>query len=298
MLCGGVLIVASTWRASADTIQVSAKVAAPLPSGPAIITSPHDQDHLTATPVTVVGTCPDNTYVKLYRDDAFSGVAQCEGGHFGISTSLSVGANKLQARVYNITDDEGPTSASITVYYVLPVTTPNTPAAQTPPPASTPTGSGTSGGGPLSVTGDYNYQMHYAGQPFAWKFQVNGGVGPYTITITWGDGETTTFQSTDGLLNLMHAYKKGGEYQPMLHVTDATDATIQLQLSAIVKDWPFVAVTTVPFAADIERYLWALWPAYLAILLMLVSFWLGELEVVHFIWADKIRSKRRKRRHA
>ncbi len=302
VLCAGVLIVASTWRAGADTLEVTAKVPAPLPAGPAIITSPHDQDHLTETPITVAGTCPDNTYVKLYRDDVFSGVSQCVGGHFSISTSLADGANKLQAKVYNITDDEGPASAPIIVYYDRPVTpTPSAPTGQAPPVTSTPSGSGAisgTGNGPLVITGDYQYQAHYTGQPFSWKFQVSGGARPYTITITWGDGETTTFQSQDGILNLSHAYKKGGDYQPILHVTDADGATVQLQLSAVVKDWPIIAVTTMPFGAEIERYLWALWPAYLAILLMLASFWLGELEVVHYIWMDKVRGKRRhKRRH-
>jgi hypothetical protein len=287
MLCAGVLIAASTWRASADTIEVGAKVAAPLPTAPAVITSPHNQQHVTEAPIDVVGTCPDNSYVELYREDAFSGVAQCESGSFTIQTSLSDGGNQLQVKVYNITDDEGPTSPAITAYYDQAAASPNAPI---------PSSTGTSSGGdvtPLVVAGDYKYQLHYAGDPFSWKLQVNGGVGPYGVTVTWGDGEETTYQSADGILNLSHVYKKGGDYQPIVRITDANGTVVLLQLSAIVKDTPLVAVTTLPFAADVGRYLGVLEPTYIAIGLMVVSFWLGELEVTHYvlrkIWGRIIR---------
>jgi hypothetical protein len=291
MLCAGVLIAASTWRASADTIDVGAKVAAPLPPKSAIITSPHDQQHVTEVPIDVVGTCPDDSYVELYRESAFSGVAQCESGNFTIQTSLFEGVNQLQARVYNITDDEGPMSPSITIYSQA-VTSPNAPSESSPNSSSA---SASSGGdvAPLVVAGDYKYQLHYAGDPFSWKLQVNGGVGPYSVTVTWGDGEETTYQSADGVLNLSHIYKKGGDYQPIVRITDANGTVVLLQLSAIVKDTPLVAVTTLPFAADVGRYLGVLEPTYIAIGLMVVSFWLGELEVTHYvlhkIWGRIIR---------
>lgn len=297
LVCVGVLLVASTWRASADTIDVSAKVAAPLPTAPAVITSPQDQQHVTEATIAVIGTCPDNTYVKLYRGGAFSGVAQCESGHFTIQTSLSVGANQLQARVYNITNDEGPVSPPITVYYdpTTPTPAPNTSSEPPSNPASP--GSPSSGNAPpLVISGDYTYQMHYTGDPFTWKLQATGGVGPYTVKVTWGDGEVTTFQSNDGILNLSHAYKKGGDYQPLVRITDANGTVVLLQLSAIVKEMPLVAVTTLPFATDIGRYLWVLEPAYVVLGLMVVSFWLGELEVTHYVLRKIWGKPRRQRR--
>lgn len=243
----------------------------------------------------------NNTYVKLYRNDFFSGVAQCEDGHFTIQTSLSLGANQLRVQVYNVTNDEGPASSPITVYYDQHVTGPSVPGGQSIPTAnpSSPNAPAGAGSPPLSITGDYNYQLHYANELFTWKLQAVGGTGLYRITIDWGDGQTTNFESKDGVLQLSHAYSRGGNYQPVIQVTDERGSGATLQLSAVVKDWPVVATNTSPFLTEIQRYMGILWPAYLVILLMLVSFWLGELEIVHYIWADKVRGKRHaKRRRA
>jgi len=120
LLCVGVLVAGSTFRGQAATYDVTAKVPAPALTSPAVITSPSDQAHLTASIVTVEGTCPSESYVNLYRDDAFSGSDVCSGGYFHIQTSLSLGVNGLQTRVFNYTDDEGPGAALIHVYYDLP----------------------------------------------------------------------------------------------------------------------------------------------------------------------------------
>ena len=161
-----------------------------------------------------------------------------------------------------------------------------------------PTSSG-SGMPPLVISGDYKYDIHYTGEPFTWKLQVSGGAAPYSITVNWGDGETTTFESIDGVLNLSHAFAKGGNYQPIVQVTDLTGALVTLQLSAVVKDRLQIVAVASPLMDDIARYLWLLWPVYGIILLMLISFWLGEIEVAHYIWTHKFSRKHTKRhRHA
>jgi hypothetical protein len=117
LLCAGVLITGTTIRSFAVSYDVTATVPAPLPGSPAVITSPTDQQHFSTTPIAVTGTCPPQSYVKLSRNGAFSGVSQCVNQSFQIQTDLSLGANQLAAQVYSLTDQAGPAGASIAAYY-------------------------------------------------------------------------------------------------------------------------------------------------------------------------------------
>lgn len=110
-------ILASSEPSHADILNVTAKVNAPLPTSAATITSPYDQQHFTERSITVSGTCGDGAYVIIYRNSTAAGIGGCIAGNFSIVIDLSTGPNILQAKVYNITDNEGPVSASITVYY-------------------------------------------------------------------------------------------------------------------------------------------------------------------------------------
>lgn len=125
LLCVGVLVAGSTFRSQADSYEVTATVPAPVLAQEATISSPTNQQHVTQEPVTLTGDCPNDSYIKLYRDGHFSGVALCGDGHFSITASLELGANELQARVFNLTDQEGPASSKITVYYDRPVAATN-----------------------------------------------------------------------------------------------------------------------------------------------------------------------------
>jgi len=130
VLCAGVFIVGWTIRTVADSYTVTATVEAPAPTDPATITYPVDQSHFTTTPVTVSGICSPNTYVELYRNGNFSGVTNCGAGvtNYQIATDLSPGSNDLYARIFSVTDNEGPPSAHITVFYDLPPPQPPTPS--------------------------------------------------------------------------------------------------------------------------------------------------------------------------
>jgi hypothetical protein len=129
ILCAGVLIAGSTFQGLAASYDVSASVYADLPSSPAIITDPVDTQHFSSTPIQVSGSCPPASYVKVYRDGAFSGAGLCSGTTFHIQTGLHVGANSLQAKVFNLTDNEGPASSPITVYYDQTAVVPAPPVA-------------------------------------------------------------------------------------------------------------------------------------------------------------------------
>lgn len=120
LLCVGVLAAGSTFTSWAESYDVTAKVHAPALTEPAVITSPTGGQRFSEKTIDVQGDCPADSYIKLYKDAAFSGVALCADGRFSIQTDLSTGENELQVRVFNLTDDEGPGSSPVKVFYNLP----------------------------------------------------------------------------------------------------------------------------------------------------------------------------------
>lgn len=291
LLALGVCLVVTTFRSQADTLDVSAKIAAPPVTQPAIIMSPHDQDRFTTPDILVSGTCPNDSYVKLYQNDVFVGVSQCTANSFSVTTTLSPGANVLKARVFNITDDEGPQSPSITVFYDAPVPPPITPPTgnqPTGPPIATAPGSSAAGNGVssngrgMAIIGDYHYQAHYQGDVWQWPLSLSGGVAPYLITVDWGDGTAAKLTRPDAnAFTITHTYNNAGLYQPIVRASDSSGLGASLQLSAVVKPKPLIlSYTQNPFLQGLQKYLWAAWPAYAVVVLMVVSFWLGEREIL------------------
>lgn len=137
LLCVGVLLGGVTFHSFADSYTVTAQISATLPTAPATITSPASQLHFTSKPIMVTGTCQPNTYIKLYRNNVFSGTANCGAGQttFQINTDLSLGSNVLQPQIFNVTDQAGPASSPVTVFYDEPVL----PPIPAPVPAAPPT---------------------------------------------------------------------------------------------------------------------------------------------------------------
>lgn len=133
LLAVGVYIGGSAFQARADSLDVTAIVHAPSLTTAATITSFFDQQHTPNEEGEVAGTCPDNSYVKLFSNDVEVGVSSCDDGTYSIDTNFAPGANKLQVKAYNVTDDEGPFNPPITVYYDSTVITSQTPVVGTPP---------------------------------------------------------------------------------------------------------------------------------------------------------------------
>lgn len=129
LLCTGVLALGSTFRGQAVSYDVTATVPAAVITSPAVVTSPSDKQRVSVKPATVKGSCPPQSYVKLYRNSQFSGASVCEAGQFSVQTDLEAGPNVLSPRVFNVTDQEGPAPVDSTVYYdvPVPVTPPSSP---------------------------------------------------------------------------------------------------------------------------------------------------------------------------
>jgi hypothetical protein len=306
LLSIGVLLLGWTFQAEADDIHVSAKVSAALPSGPAVITSPGDGSRFSDVPITVSGTCPIDTYIKLYRNDFFSGTAMCTtDGNFTLDTDLFSGMNKLQARVFNLTDDEGPQSAPVIVYYDVPEqpTGGGTTLAPESVPAPWPPSSRGIKVQPLIIKSDYLYRGYKAGQTIEWSFEISGGIPPYALNVNWGDGTNTVIsQKQSGKVSINHRYKKvgngnKGSYTVKISGSDSEGRRTFLQLFLIIvpSGVPGFVSNTLPPGPKINSGLLKfLWPAYFIVLLMAFSFWLGEREEL----AELKNRGRLRRRHS
>jgi hypothetical protein len=293
LLSIGVLLVGWTFQTEAADVHVTAKVSAPLPNGPAIITSPGDGTRFSNVPISVSGTCPTDTYVKLYRNDFFSGTAICTtDGNFTLDTDLFPGANKLDAKVFNTTDDEGPASTPIEVFYDVPQqptsnTSGNNSESQPAVGSSTPVP--TTSTSPFSLKTDFGYRGYKVGQVIEWTLDVNGGTPPYALNIDWGDGSNSIISQKDaGKVTLNHRYKKVGNGTKGSYKVKATGSDsegrqtfLQLFLIIVPSGVPGFVSNTLPASPHINSsWLRLIWPAYFVVILMSASFWLGEREEI------------------
>ena len=307
----------------ADSYIVTAKVAAPLPTTAPTITSPADQTHVSVQRIAVQGVCPANTYVNLYLNNTFSGTTVCGPSDttYSVDTDLAAGPNTLLARVFNITDDEGPAASPVTVYYDVPPP-PATTQTTTPTPP-TPTVSDTEAI-PTVITQDYNYWVYNLNQPIVWRLTINKGVNPYVLGIEWGDGTSSTItQPNKDSFEITHTYHPttvgNTNYTIKIQVTDAVGAKSSLQLSAVVRvlpgqvpgggsisgnsasgstanpastsggsDWPQIA----------KKFMWIAWPSYVIVTLMAVSFWLGERQEAFTLFHHAKAPRRPRPRHS
>src|SRR5579862_5415304 len=82
LLVVGAALALYTLKANADTPYTgpgvgSVSLTGTVPSSPpkqgATITSPQNGQHFTSSPVTVSGSCPDNTLVEIYKNQIFAG---------------------------------------------------------------------------------------------------------------------------------------------------------------------------------------------------------------------------------
>jgi hypothetical protein len=314
ILCAGVLIVGGTYKAIADSYTVHAVIPAPPLTQGATITSPLSGAKLSSARIAVSGTCPADSYVKAYDNNIFAGVALCTSNSFRITMTTFEGANVLRVQDFNITDQAGPSSPTIPVSYQPPQSsggnggsqspnqpsiTPNNPASNTT--STTPeSGSGGSSSGststsppPLLLLADFRYQTFLTNSLFKWSLDLEGGRPPYTVNINWGDGRTSVRHfATDPVFLIRHVYDRQGYYAIEINSDDANGNSRNIQLAALIK-LPgaggifSTANTTTPakpssalanFFKHFPRWLLVAWPSYAIVLLMLVSFWLGERE--------------------
>ncbi len=243
------------------------------PAQGATISFPTNGQTFTSVPIEVTGVCPQGLLVKLFRNEVFAGSVVCEDGTFTIQTDLFSGRNDLIARVYDDLDQPGPDSNTVTVTF------------------------NDSGGideevSRVVLTTNFAKRGANPGEKLVWPMQVAGGVGPYAISIDWGDGEQQLI-SLDfaGEFFPEHIYKTAGTYRVIVKATDKNGTSSFLQLvavanGAIAENTSDVDENGNPVtsgSASVSGLSGAtnglqlvIWPLYVMIFLIFSTFWLGR----------------------
>ncbi len=236
------------------------------PTKAATIGVPANGQHFTQTPVTVSGTCPNDTLVEVFKNDIFAGSTTCDSsGKYSLEIDLMIGANVLVARVYDALNQAGPDSNSVTVYYD----------------AASMNMSGMAnlnfGGPQLLLNTDAVFRGAFPDKEMTIPLTILGGRAPYAVNVQWGDSTNTIVSRPDNSpFRTAHVYKKPGTFQLSVQATDADGRVAFITVASIVNGQPDAAVTATQEEKTTTNTLLVLWPLYAAVFAVVVSFWLGE----------------------
>lgn len=285
MLVGVILAVDSVYAAQstspntsqpltplAGSVSLSGTMPGHPPKTGAVITSPDNNSSFSSSPITVSGTCPDNTIVEIYKNDIFAGSTPCQNGQFSLQVGLLFGPNQLTAKVYNAVNQEGPQSNTVTTNYsVLP--------AQGAPLESLNLAS------QLIIETSTVFRGVFPSQTMEVPISIIGGTPPYAVNIEWGDSTNDVIsRSNDEAFSTDHVYQKAGTFQIILQATDAQGRVAFLSVAAIVNGQPPVAAATSGNSnGSSNSKIMALWPLWTASVAIVISFWLGERREKHVL---------------
>jgi hypothetical protein len=143
---------------------------------------------------------------------------------------------------------------------------------------------------PLQVISSYHYQAYEPNQLITAHLQLQGGSAPYIIIVRWGDNQTThQTVAESGPLSLTHRYLGHGyglqTYTATYTIIDSQGQSKTSQFITYIRnpDAPLLAASkpksnhgVKAFLDSVHAWLWLLWPAYIIVILMLLSFYLGE----------------------
>ena len=238
------------------------------PSAGAVISQPTPGQRFSEGPVTVSGSCPAGTLVEIYKNNIFAGSTICSSnGIFAVDIDLLFGDNVLTARIYDALNQAGPDSNSVTVIYdLLP-----------------PQGGGISpisfGGGQLLLNTDSVFRGAFPGDELTMPLTPIGGTPPFAINIQWGDGNNKVIsRNSNEVFSAAHVFTRPGTYQVSVQATDAEGRVAFLTVAAIVNGVPNSAGTGSLSSSDgMANGLLALWPLYVSLVAIVLSFWLGEV---------------------
>lgn len=257
------VLVAMPLQANAQTSEAgSVGLEGIIPTDPptvgATITVPTNGQTFTSLPVTVRGLCPGDLLVKIFKNNIFSGSAQCQDGSYEVIIDLFSGLNDLVARVYDTLDQAGPDSNIVSVRYDdanFVVLAPR-----------------------LTLTSDFAKKGANPNEELLWPIILTGGTGPYAISVDWGDGDAPELisQENPGTIDLKHIYKSSGIYRILIKATDKNGETAYLQLVGVANGEPGQSATGDENVRTVYvvSVLW--WPAAVAIPLIVATFWLGR----------------------
>lgn len=279
LLTGGVLalttfsIQAAPPSPQSRSVGLTGAMPGPPPDDPAVITSPNDQQRFDTSPITVEGTCPEDSLVEILKNNIFAGSTLCtEDGTFSLDIDLLIGQNDLTARVYNALNQPGPNSETVTVFY------------DALPPQSEPLSSSGFGNDQLLLNTDAVYRGIFPGETLTMPVEIINGTPPFALEISWGDNnEDIVPRDNNQPFRIEHVYERPGSHQVDLQVTDSEGRIAFLTVVAVINGQPSEVPAGGVGASDgtngqptFFSILSVVWPLLAATLAMVVSFWFGE----------------------
>lgn len=243
------------------SVGLEGTISSPPPSRAATITNPTNGRSFGTLPVVVSGLCPEGNLVKVFSNNIFLGSVECKNGTFSLNVDLFNGQNDLVARVYDALDQAGPDSNTVRVNFTDPQVS--------------------AFGGRVFLTSNYARMGADPGKNLSWPIILTGGTGPYALSVDWGDGKPLTLKSVPfaGNLNIDHIYDSAGIYRIIVKATDSNGTTAYLQLVGISNGAVGSSANTASSkekVVTITKTQVVLWPSILAIILVLLAFWVGR----------------------
>ncbi len=246
------------------SIGLTGAVPAAPPKVAATINTPRDGQHFTTTPITVSGTCPNDTLVEIYKNDIFAGSTPCDSGNYSVDIDLLFGQNNIVVQVYDALNQAGPQSKSVTVFFDYSLS------------QAAPTAFFNLSGSQLLLNTDAAYRGSFPNQQLNVPITVIGGTAPFAINVQWGDVTDQVISRTNNTtFNASHAYKKPGTYKITLQGSDSNQLVAFLNVAAIINGKPELQAASGLTKASVNKLL-MLWPVYAIAVTTLVSFWIGE----------------------
>lgn len=272
MLAGGVLMLAlpllftgvvgaadTSQNPQAGSVGLEGSISTAPPSRAASITTPGNGAVFTTTPITVAGLCTSGNLIKLFDNNVFVGSVLCVNGSYSLRIDLFSGGNQLVARVYDALDQAGPDSNTVSVTFN------DAQYAQF--------------GSRVTISSIYARRGAYPGDSLVWPLILNGGTGPYAVSVDWGDGSAPALQSQSaaGSLEVKHTYTNAGVYTVVVRATDKNGVAAFLQLVAVANGATQAngsAKNDSSSTITQTSVMW--WPLLALIPLIVAAFWIGR----------------------
>lgn len=268
LFSGSAAAIGSQQNPQSGSVGLEGKVASPPPTQAATIATPGNGQSISSIPVTVSGLCKTGLLVKVFSNNIFVGAAQCTNGSYSLQVSLFSGRNDLVARVYDALDQSGPDSNLVSVTFK---------DAQF-----------TQFGTRVALTSTFAKLGADPGTELDWPIVLSGGLGPYAISVDWGDGKAASLQSVSfpGDVTIKHTYDSAGIYNVVVKATDANGTTAFLQLVGVGNGKAGQGTTgsgssnsgsggsASTLATTKTNVIW--WPALVLLPLIATAFWLGR----------------------
>jgi hypothetical protein len=261
LLTGTQTALAANPAPQSGSIGLEGTISSAPPSRGGTIIVPGNGAVFTSVPITVSGLCPSGLLVKIFDNNVFVGSTVCVNGSYSVQIDLFSGQNDLVARVYDALDQAGPDSATTTVTFN---------DAQF-----------LQFGSHISLSSIYAERGAPPGSELDWPILLNGGTGPYAISVDWGDGSPADLLSIadPGTVNLKHVYKTAGIYHVIVKASDKNGGTAFLQL--VGQATGALQNNSKAASATVTRINVLWWPILTLLPLIPIAFWLGQRQALH-----------------